>query len=569
MTDYAEKASKTPYPGKPRNTPETAIGKVIQYYRTQLDISQEELSKVCGLGRNAINEIERGKRKKLQRGTVTKVIGGLNAQGLEVTIEEFDAKVEEFDFRQEHKPAQYNPSIQEGEQDFTNILLLISSARKIIADNHINSRARIVEGITLCLDLMESLKGQTFKDKSHLDIFSNLVVKFDGFVREEGFQDIINRNGSLFPWEEFLNKLGGFQRHLSETSNDIPDGIIQNDWDEREFKHSKILNELLLEIDHCIDALKLKPELLPDETKRKTINTHLNVLKLELHSNPLSLAKINELGRDLEEFKLDIFKEIIIGSQLILGSYAERLVSGSVFRDQRELPELVIIPTGKFIMGSEESEGNKSESPQSKVVLGYRFAVGRYPVTFEEWDFYSPRNSDAHKPDDEGQGRGRRPVINVSWDDAQGYVKWLSVVTGKKYRLLSEAEWEYSCRAGTETEYSFGDTITAKLAEYREGDEPKYNEIIPVGSFEPNSFGLCDMHGNVWEWCEDHWHNNYNGAPVDGSAWSSSSDEYPESRILRGGSWNASGEELRARARAGLHRGTRNITTGFRVARDL
>ena len=157
-------------------------------------------------------------------------------------------------------------------------------------------------------------------------------------------------------------------------------------------------------------------------------------------------------------------------------------------------------------------------------------------------------------------GRGLRPVINVSSESAKAYVAWLSKQTGKPYRLLSEAEWEYACRAGTETRYSFGDEITKKDANFHERKTSK------VGSYRPNRWGLYDMHGNVWEWVEDCWNGSYKGAPKDGSAWTKGDCHR---RVLRGGSWYYLPGFLRSAVRYWLVTGNRDYDTGFRVARTL
>ncbi len=193
----------------------------------------------------------------------------------------------------------------------------------------------------------------------------------------------------------------------------------------------------------------------------------------------------------------------------------EDLPDFSVFRDIDEpwCPEMVVLPSGTFMMGSPDTDEDaaEDEKPRHKVTIGYRFAVGRYPVTFEEYDRFC-ETAGVEKPGDEDWGRGRRPVINVSWDDAKAYVEWLSQQTGKSYRLLSEAEWEYACRAGTTTRYSVGDTITDKDANFASN----VGKTTEVGSYEPNAWGLYDMHGNVWEWVEDVWHETYEGAPDNG-----------------------------------------------------
>jgi len=197
------------------------------------------------------------------------------------------------------------------------------------------------------------------------------------------------------------------------------------------------------------------------------------------------------------------------------------------------------------------------------VNIGYSFAVGVHEVTFAEWDACTAGGGcNGYSPDDEGWGRGNRPAINVSWEDAQLYVQWLSAKTGNRYRLLSESEWEYVARAGTTTAYHFGGSIASSQANlnYNEG------KTVPVGSYPPNAFGLHDVHGNVWEWTHDCWNDNYQGAPNDGSAWQSGDCRR---RAMRGGSWLNRPGGLRSALRGGSAVGYRSSNYGFRVARTL
>ena len=235
-----------------------------------------------------------------------------------------------------------------------------------------------------------------------------------------------------------------------------------------------------------------------------------------------------------------------------------------------EGPAMVMLPTGSFRMGDLDGSGHSDERPVRTVTIRRPIAMGQYPVTFEEYDRFISATG-AERPADKGWGRGRRPVIDVSWDDAKAYVAWLSEQTGKPYRLPSEAEWEYAARAGTETAYSWGDDIDCRQARYgrREGGECSDSEdgTTPVGSFAANAFGLFDMHGNVWEWVEDRWHENYEGAPTDGSAWTSGGDG--GSRVVRGGSWWNSPRGLRCAFRGWGAPSGRNNIYGFRLVQDL
>ncbi len=249
---------------------------------------------------------------------------------------------------------------------------------------------------------------------------------------------------------------------------------------------------------------------------------------------------------------------------------------GTRFRDCAECPELVVVPSGTYMMGSPSGESGRSdtEGPVHRVRIGRAFAVGVYEVTFAEWDAcVSGGGCYGYRPDDEGWGRGRRPVINVSWEDAQGYVRWLSRKTGQEYRLLSESEWEYVARGGTTGPFHTGSTISTEQAnyngDYTYGSGRKGRHIgktVKVGSYPSNGFGLHDVHGNVWEWVEDCWNGSYAGAPTDGSAWESGNCA---ARVLRGGSWNDSPRDLRSANRFRFATGIRGIVNGFRVARTL
>ena len=246
------------------------------------------------------------------------------------------------------------------------------------------------------------------------------------------------------------------------------------------------------------------------------------------------------------------------------------------FRDCRFCPLMVEVPAGSFLMGSPEGEEfrDEDESPLHSVEISRSFAVGKYGVTFSEWDACVSGGGCGHRPDDAGWGRGTRPVMGVSWDDAQSYVEWLSAETGERYRLLSESEWEYAARAGTRGPFHFGSTISTDQANYDgnytygSGRKGVYREeTVPVGSFPSNDFGLHDMHGNVWEWVEDCWHDSYASAPADGSAWTSGGD--CSRRVLRGGSWYFEPWLLRSANRSRYFTGNRNHYYGFRVARTL
>ena len=271
-----------------------------------------------------------------------------------------------------------------------------------------------------------------------------------------------------------------------------------------------------------------------------------------------------------------------VGMLLVIGvlqwlSSSPAVNPGEVFRDALkgggEGPAMVVLPTGRFWMGSpatEKGRDDDDEGPVHAVTISRRIAMGQYPVTFEDYDRFVAA-TDAERPDDLGWGRGRRPVINVSWEDAKAYAAWLSEQTGKRYRLPSDSEWEYAARAGTRTGYSWGDGINCGQARYgrRTGGEcsNSWDGTVPVGSFAPNGFGLYDMHGNVWEWVEDVWHENYEGAPTDGSAWTSGGDS--SRAVVRGGSWVNGPRGLRSASRVWSGPSDRDVNLGFRLVQDL
>lgn len=298
-------------------------------------------------------------------------------------------------------------------------------------------------------------------------------------------------------------------------------------------------------------------------------------------ASPESAAAIPAPGRDQRREELRQAERQIRQKtrSLLLARPAQAKPKGlHTLRDVPIAPELVIIPAGRFLMGSPEGEAERraNEGPQHEVVIR-RFAVGKYAVTFDEYDAYA-RAAGVDLPDDEGWGRGRRPVIHVSWEDAQGYVQWLNQearneLEGQYYRLLTEAEWEYVCRAGTSTPFYTGDHINTDQANFdgnfsfAGGEKGRsLKATVEVGSYPPNPWGLYDMLGNVWEWVEDRFHDNYRGAPNNGAAWEIGKGA---NRVLRGGSWDTIPTSLRAAYRNMSPQDSRSAFDGFRIARTL
>ena len=234
-------------------------------------------------------------------------------------------------------------------------------------------------------------------------------------------------------------------------------------------------------------------------------------------------------------------------------------------------PVMVVIPAGRFLMGSPPDEPERRDDEGQHEVEVVAFALGKYAVTFEEYDHFAVATQ-REKPEDKGWGRGRRPVVNVNWFDAMAYAEWLSHQTGQTYRLPTEAEWEYAARAGTTTPFYFGTTISTEQANY-DGNHTYAGgqqgvlrvKTVEVGQFPANAWGLHDMHGNVWEWSGSEYDKKYDGA----ESRCVSDPDSGSPRVLRGGSWIYAPLWLRSAARLG--RGPFDWTSGvgFRLARTL
>lgn len=293
--------------------------------------------------------------------------------------------------------------------------------------------------------------------------------------------------------------------------------------------------------------------------------TETNNLKVTRQDTSSSTPVLNANDTLLEDFE---FETVRVNAKGIITArdthtakhFVEDLGNGVIL-------EMVAIPGGSFTMGSPLTEPQRTqyESPQRTVTVK-PFFMGKYEVTQAQYQAIMGNNFAFF------QGENR-PVEAVSWDDAVEFCQKLSHVTGRNYRLPSEAEWEYACRAGTNTPFYFGQTITAELANYNAtytyGSAPKsqpWQQTTRVGSFPANAFGLYDMHGNVCEWCQDTWHGNYNGAPSDGSAWISENDN--KLRTLRGGSWSDNPADCRSAIRDDIYYVVLSNNIGFRVICD-
>jgi len=272
------------------------------------------------------------------------------------------------------------------------------------------------------------------------------------------------------------------------------------------------------------------------------------------------------------QVRLQMLADLYVRGTVLSTGKERELKPLSSFQECSRCPQMVVVPSGTFKMGSASTDAlaDLNEFPQHEITIAQTFAISKFPITFANWDACYELHGCRIRPDDYGWEGGNRPVILVDWNDAEEYVSWLSKQTGKQYRLLTEAEWEYAARAGTTTAYYWGDDVKkggVAIADcFACGSRWDDKQTAPVGSFAPNAFGLNDMAGNVWEWVEDCYHENYNSAPTDGSAWIGSNCNR---RVIRGGSWGDPPENLRSAARVGGPIGNRYDGLGFRVARTL
>ena len=360
--------------------------------------------------------------------------------------------------------------------------------------------------------------------------------------------------GGQWLWRELLKKRGV---RISDHMGKILDKLLKNLAKERYQSAAEVLQDL--------NARDLSQA---DSNPVTNFSSSLQISEDKLYS----LKNIsNSVPPPLERFKFNVVTVDAGGREI-------KRLQGQAKQYREEINnsvslEMVAIPDGTFMMGSKEYEGDPGERPQHLVKIKSLF-MSKYPITQAQWKAVAALPI-VKKPLNPNPSKFRgmsRPVENVSWAEVQEFCARLVQKTGKKYRLPSESEWEYACRAGTTTPFHFGETITTDLANCSGADtyafEPKgkqRKETTPVGSFEvANAFGLFDMHGLVWEWCADPWHKNYDGAPADNSVWELGGDEHR--RVLRGGSWSFSPVLCRSASRSWNEADGGLRVCGFRVA---
>ncbi|PSB05200.1 bifunctional serine/threonine-protein kinase/formylglycine-generating enzyme family protein [Merismopedia glauca] len=401
--------------------------------------------------------------------------------------------------------------------------------------------------------------------------------------------DLFDVGEDCWVWRQFL-----VDNPVNDDLGVILDNLIKNAANHR-YKSGqeviKILNDQPVKINRYSNFVPTNFEVLSTPVKKNYKKKRIqNSFSVSVFASPLQIF-------NFEVVRLNNTGEIIDKCARQAEFFAEHL-GGEISL------EMVAIPGGTFMMGSpdNEEERNDNESPQHQVTIA-PFCMGKYPVTQEQFEAvmnYNPSRLKFHPNNDlfagifgifvgnnssRFQGNSqKKSVENVSWHEANEFCRKLSEKTGKNYRLPSEAEWEYAARAGTITPFHFGKTVTTEVANYKGidwhyngktyigsyGNAPKGSfreQTTEVGSFPPNAFGLYDIHGNIWEWCIDFWHENYNGAPSDGSVWESGGDS--NSRTLRGGSWGLNPGNCRSALRYCLNPDNRSDSYGFRVVADV
>lgn len=361
-------------------------------------------------------------------------------------------------------------------------------------------------------------------------------------------------------WKERLQEKG---ITISEELTYILDHLLQHFPSDRYQSAIEVLHDLKHDLPNNF------PNNFPNYLNIES-STPIELKFAPIIETPTKRQKIIVPVPDLETFDFEIITVDTGGRELYRDRGKSQFFAEELNRNVTL--EMVSIPGGSFLMGSPEFEGNADEHPQHPVKIE-PFYIGKYPITQAQWKAVAalPKVTQDLNPNPAKFKGASLPIENVSWYEAIEFCLRLSLKTGRNYRLPSEAEWEYACRAGTTTSFHFGETVTSDLINCNGSEiyaiEPKsnfYNKITDVGSLDiANAFGLYDMHGLVWEWCADPWHNNYHGAPVNGSVWDIGGDIHR--RVLRAGAWNFSAELCRSASRSWNEAESGLRMSGFRV----
>ena len=457
-------------------------------------------------------------------------------------------------------PTAAGPHVSGGNDRFSQVIAsfedLFAASEKATAGNNPAAK-RIRDNLADCLDDLRCSEGD-------FEIFKTLPSHLAGLNRDID-EHLLGRYFEAMPAAGVLHKLEALTAVAGNAGKHRVNTMECQD----------LVAALKVAIGQALHEL---PSAGLERNITEACDRELRHLRREVGKPSYDAAVVNERRKCLEGLKVNLLERTKLLTEALLAEGFPNLPTGTVLRYVPEIwcPQLVMIPTGTFLMGSPDSEGGRDreeEGPQHEVTISKPFALGRYAVTFDEYDHFCGM-ADRDKPDDVAWGRGRRPVINVKHDDAEAYCVWLGEVAGASIRLPLEAEWEYACRAGTTTRYAFGDQFSHRMAHADVASidsVQNVDEIVDidsigltaeVGNYPPNYFGLFDMHGNVKEWCADRWHKSYKDSSISECDWD---DGQGWLRVARGGGWRSPAEDVRSAYRYGGGPGCA-ADLGFRCA---
>lgn len=380
---------------------------------------------------------------------------------------------------------------------------------------------RIEQSLSICV---EDLKSSV----ADMDMLASLPEYLIG-LNADIEASALDRHFEVMPAREVLSKLEALYGKGTQAGDDRIESLDED----------SLVQELVSAIG---EALKELPSAGLETSMQATAETELRHLRREVTKPSYQPKVVSERRRRLEVIKVNLLQRTMLLTEALLGGAFPNMPTGTVFRYVAELwcPQFVMIPAGTFLMGSPHTEEFRwdREGPQHEVEFEQAFSFGRFAVTFDEFDHFCEVTG-YERPKDSGWGRKRRPVINVSHNDALSYCEWLSYATGVRIQLPTESMWEYACRAGSKTAYSFGNSLSASEANFN----MHHGRTLDVGSYPGNAWGLHEMHGNVWEWCLDRFHKEVEKPSGVGV---SKSGSFEAERGVRGGCWDNDVQNLRS-----------------------
>jgi formylglycine-generating enzyme required for sulfatase activity/preprotein translocase subunit SecG len=404
-------------------------------------------------------------------------------------------------------------------------------------DSTQNSNKLISEKLNVLSDIYranENIEKQLFSINafsSHFERIDEDIHTLLEMVLKEAIHLKINEDGEY--WTDIFRRMKEIVEELKESEMKIES--LKSDVESKNIR--------IMELQQEITTFK---EIISDFKK----DENETVKSLEI-----KVFDLNKTIEDLESEVKKLEKTCKQKDELLL-NYQPQIDKGNFIQ-----PEMVKVKKGIFTMGS--NSGKSDKTPVHKVEINYNFYVAKYPVTFEEYDRFCEKTN-RKKPSDKNWGRDKRPVINISWHDAKAYTEWISKESGEKYRLPSESEWEYFTRSGTETNWFFGDDLN-ELDEYANCGE-KIGRTTEVGSFRANNWEIYDTYGNIWEWCEDWYVDNYTKKPKDGKAYT---EKNTSKKVMRGSAWDTPAGYSRSANRGWNYPQRAEFNIGFRIVKEI